>query len=133
MKKDKKNDNQQDDSMWKGAPAEIFLKAKELRDRMTTAEQILWEAVKGNKLNGQKFRRQHPIGLYIVDFYNHKNKLVIELDGGYHENEEQKIKDVEREKNLNFNGLKVIRFKNELVINNLSFVLEKINEELLIK
>ena len=133
MKKDKKNDNQQDDSMWKGAPAEIFLKAKELRDRMTTAEQILWEAVKGNKLNGQKFRRQHPIGLYIVDFYNHKNKLVIELDGGYHENEEQKIKDVEREKNLNFNGLKVIRFKNELVINNLPFVLEKINEELLIK
>ena len=133
MKKDKKNDNQQDDSMWKGAPAELFLKAKELRDRMTTAEQILWEAVKGNKLNGQKFRRQHPIGLYIVDFYNHKNKLVIELDGGYHENEEQKIKDVEREKNLNFNGLKVIRFKNELVINNLSFVLEKINEELLIK
>ena len=133
MKKDKKNDNQQDDSMWKGAPAELFLKAKELRDRMTTAEQILWEAVKGNKLNGQKFRRQHPIGLYIVDFYNHKNKLVIELDGGYHENEEQKIKDVEREKNLNFNGLKVIRFKNELVINNLPFVLEKINEELLIK
>jgi very-short-patch-repair endonuclease len=133
MKKDKKNDNQHDDSMWKGAPAEIFLKAKELRDRMTTAEQILWEAVKGNKLNGQKFRRQHPIGFYIVDFYNHKNKLVIELDGGYHENEEQKIKDVEREKNLNFNGLKVIRFKNELVINNLSFVLEKINEELLIK
>ncbi|WP_396153073.1 endonuclease domain-containing protein [Flavobacterium sp.] len=133
MKKDKKNDNQHDDSMWKGAPAEIFLRAKALRDRMTTAEQILWEAVKGNKLNGQKFRRQHPIGLYIVDFYNHKNKLVIELDGGYHENEEQKIKDLEREKNLNFNGLKVIRFKNELVINNLSFVLEKIKEELLIK
>ncbi len=133
MKKDKKNDNQLDDSMWKGAPAEIFLKAKELRDSMTTAEQILWEAVKGNKLNGLKFRRQHPIGLYIVDFYNHKNKLVIELDGGYHENEEQKIKDIEREKNLNFNGLKVIRFKNELVINNLPFVLEKINEELLIK
>jgi len=133
MKKDKKNDNQHDDSMWKGAPAELFSKAKELRDRMTNAEQILWEAVKGNKLNGHKFRRQHPIGLYIVDFYNHKNKLVIELDGGYHENEEQKIKDLEREKNLNFNGLKVIRFKNELVINNLSFVLEKIREELLIK
>ncbi|RAR46466.1 endonuclease domain-containing protein [Flavobacterium lacus] len=133
MKKDKKSQLQNDDSMWKGAPPESFLKAKELRNRLTNAEKILWEELKGNKFNGQKFRRQHPIGIYIVDFYNHKNKLVMEIDGGYHDNAEQKLIDFTREEFLKLNGLKVIRFKNESITQNLSFVLEKINEELLIK
>jgi very-short-patch-repair endonuclease len=133
MKKDKKSQLQNDDSMWKGAPPESFLKAKELRSRLTNAEKILWEELKGNKFNGQKFRRQHPIGIYIVDFYNHKNKLVIEIDGGYHDNAEQKLIDFTREEFLKLNGLKVIRFKNESITQNLSFVLEKINEELLIE
>jgi very-short-patch-repair endonuclease len=100
---------------------------------MTKAELILWDELKGNKLNGQKIRRQHPIGIYIVDFYNHKNKLVIEIDGEYHNTEEQKIKDIEREQFLLFNGLKIIRFKNETIINNLSEALEIINNELLLK
>ena len=129
----KKNDLQHQDSMWKGAPKELFLKAKDLRNRMTSAELLLWEALKGNKLNGQKFRRQHPIGIYIVDFYNHKNKLVIEIDGEYHDSEEQKIKDFEREEFLHFNGLKIVRFKNETIVNNLSKVLERINDEIIIK
>jgi very-short-patch-repair endonuclease len=133
MKKDKKSQLQNDDSMWKGAPPESFLKAKELRNRLTNAEKILWEEIKGNKFNGQKFRRQHPIGIYIVDFYNHKNKLVIEIDGAYHDNAEQKLIDFTREEFLKLNGLKVIRFKNESITQNLSFVLEKINEELVIK
>jgi very-short-patch-repair endonuclease len=133
MKKDKKNQLHHEDSMWKGARQDLFFKAKELRNRMTSSEQILWEAVKANKLNGQKFRRQHPVGIYIVDFYNHKNKLVIEIDGGYHNSEEQKLKDLEREEFLKFNGLKVIRFKNESINDNLPFVLEKISEELLLK
>jgi len=129
----KENDLQHQDSMWKGAPQEIFLKAKDLRRKMTKAELILWDELKGNKLNGQKFRRQHPIGIYIVDFYNHKNKLVIEIDGEYHNTEEQKIKDIEREQFLLFNGLKIIRFKNETIISNLSEALEIINSELLLK
>jgi very-short-patch-repair endonuclease len=129
----KENDLQHQDSMWKGAPQEIFLKAKDLRSKMTKAESILWHALRGNKLNGQKFRRQHPLGIYIVDFYNHKNKLVIEIDGEYHNTEEQKIKDIEREQFLLFNGLKIIRFKNETIINNLSEALEIINSELLLK
>jgi very-short-patch-repair endonuclease len=97
---------------------------------MTKAEEVLWEVLRGNKLNGHKFRRQHPIGLYIVDFYNHKNNLVVEVDGDYHDTEDQKLKDIERTKFLEFNGLKVIRFKNDDVLSDLSFVLEKIQEEL---
>jgi len=133
MKKDKKNQLHHENSMWKGARQDLFFKANQLRIRMTASEQILWEAVRENKLNGQKFRRQHPVGIYIVDFYNHKNKLVIEIDGGYHNSEEQKLKDLEREEFLKFNGLKVIRFKNESINDNLQFVLEKISEELLLK
>ncbi len=130
MNKNKRSNPQYDDSMWKGAPQDLFLKAQDLRRRMTKAEEVLWEALRGNKLNGHKFRRQHPVGLYVVDFYNHKNKLVVELDGGYHDTEDQKLKDIERSRFLEFNGLKVIRFKNDVVLSDLSFVLEKIQEEL---
>lgn len=125
----KKNDLQHENSMWKGAPEALFLKAKDLRSRMTSDEIILWEALKNNKLNGQKFRRQHPIGIFIVDFYNHKNKLVIELDGEYHDSAAQKIKDEERENFVLYNGLKIIRFKNETIINDLAGTLERINKE----
>lgn len=130
MNNKSKHQLQHDDSMWKGAPQEIFLKAKELRKNMTTAEIMLWNVLKGNKLGGHKFRRQHPLGIYIVDFYNHKKKLAIELDGGYHETDEQKQKDLERETFLKFNDLHVIRFSNEIVITNLATVLDEINSKL---
>jgi len=130
MNKNKRSSHQHDESMWKGAPQKVFLNARELRNNMTKAEELLWESLKGNKLNGQKFRRQHPVGVYIADFYNHKNKLIIEIDGDYHDTEEQKLKDIERTKFLEYNGLRVIRFKNEEVLSNLSFVLERIEEEL---
>jgi len=61
----------------------IFGKAKELRKNMTEAEKILWGYLKGG-LNGLKFRRQHPIGVYIADFYCHAIRLVVELDGKIH-------------------------------------------------
>jgi len=86
MVKDKRNPIQQDGSMWKGAPTISFLKANELRDKMTLSERQLWSELEKNKLLGVKFRRQHPIGVYIVDFYAHKLKLIIELDGKYHQN-----------------------------------------------
>ena len=70
-----------------------FEKAKALRMRETKSEKILWDKLKNNQLDGLKFRRQHPISLYIADFYCHKFKLIIELDGKYHEEKEQKIID----------------------------------------
>ncbi len=123
MKKFKTN---YDDGMWKGAPESSFLKAIELRNNETEAEKILWEKLKGNKIKNLKFRRQHPVSLYIADFYCHKLKLIIEIDGEYHLSKEQIIKDSERTAILNSNGLEVIRFRNDEVLNDVDLVLSKI-------
>ena len=86
-------------SMHYGATAKLFELAESLRERMTEAEKILWDSLRNNEWQ-LNFRRQHPISIYIADFYCHKLKLVIELDGGYHENKDVKIHDVEREKDI---------------------------------
>jgi len=115
-----------DESMWKGASAEIFSRAKHLRENMTDTEIKLWEELKNKKLLGHKFRRQHPISNYIVDFYCHKLKLVIEVDGGYHNNLEQLELDKARTEILEFQDLKIIRFSNEEIFKNLSGVINEI-------
>ena len=122
----KKQNPYHDDSMWKGAPPESFAKAMELRRNMTKQELIIWERLKSNQLDGIKFRRQHPIQLFIADFYCHQHKLVIELDGGYHLADEQMKKDAERTEILNSYNLRVIRFTNEEVDIDIEKVLEKI-------
>lgn len=119
-----------DESMWKGAPQENFLKATELRRNMTEAEKVLWERLRNNQLQGIKFRRQHPVHLFIADFYCHKHKLIIEIDGEYHHTEDQKSKDCERTKLLEFQGLKILRFTNEEVINSTESVINKIKHEI---
>ena len=116
------------DSMWKGASPEIFSNAKDLRNKITKAEGLLWEQLKSNKFHNLKFRRQHPILNFVVDFYCHKLKLVIEIDGGYHANKEQIEKDKQRTENLIFNELKVIRFTNSQVKDNIKDVLIGIEE-----
>jgi very-short-patch-repair endonuclease len=116
--------------LWKGAPSSSFEKAKALRMRETKSEKILWDKLKNNQLDGLKFRRQHPISLYIADFYCHKFKLIIELDGKYHEEKEQKIKDQERDEVLKLNGLNILRFKNEEVEKNIDNVLIKIKNHI---
>ena len=68
---------------WAAKP-DIYKKAKELRKSMTVAEELLWNRLKNNKLGGLKFRRQHPLDIFIADFYCHKLKLVIEIDGEIH-------------------------------------------------
>lgn len=115
-----------DDGMWKGAPVSSFKKARVLRENETDTEKILWEKLKNKQLGGFKFRRQHPISLYIADFYCHKLKLIIEIDGGYHYTKEQIPKDNERTKILEFNGVRVIRFSNQEILSNIEKVLEKI-------
>ena len=70
----------------------IFSKARELRNKSTPAEQVFWLRLK-EQFPGYKFRRQHPISIYIVDFYCHKFNLVIEIDGSFHDSEEAKLND----------------------------------------
>lgn len=113
-------------NMHYGASPKLFDLAGELRAKMTTAELILWNIIKVNEWH-LKFRRQHPISNYIADFYCHQIKLVIELDGGYHENKEVKIYEAARENEIKKLGINIIRFKNEEVLNHLENVLNKLN------
>lgn len=124
----KDNKFQHDESMFKGAPSSSFSKAQSLRTNMTKAEIVLWEVLKSNQFEAYKFRRQHPIHNFIVDFYCHQLKLIIEIDGEYHLNKDQHDKDIKRTEILEFQGLKVIRFTNEEVLNNLNKVLEIIHK-----
>ena len=110
-----------------GAPAILFEYAKQLRaEKSTKAEKALWKKLRLKKLRGFRFRFQHPIGNYIADFYCHEKKLIIEIDGGYHFKKEQKELDEMRTEWLNEKGMKVIRFKNEDVLNNIEPVLKEI-------
>jgi len=113
--------------MFYGADKIIFGNAKCLRNNLTEEEIILWGRLKEDIAN-YKFRRQHPISNYIVDFYCHKLKLVIEVDGSIHSSEENQKLDEIRQKNLEKLGLIVFRFTNENVRNKIQNVLDKINE-----
>jgi len=126
----KKENPYHNESMWKGAGSELFKRAEKLRERMTKAEVRLWEELENSQLDGYKFRRQHPIHKFIVDFYCHKLKLIIEVDGKYHESEGQKNTDLERSELLTFQGIKIIRFTNEEVFNNINLVLKQIRKEI---
>ncbi len=89
--------------------------AKEMRKNPTEAESAFWSLVSGNNL-GVKFRRQHVIGNYIVDFVCLEKKLIVELDGGYHDDPEQQIADNIRSKELKEYGFTILRLRNEEVI-----------------
>lgn len=112
--------------MYYGASAAIFQRAEELRKAMTSAENIIWNHIRINEWKVQ-FRRQHPIAQFVVDFYCHALKLVIEIDGDIHEREEVKRKDADRENRLKNLGLTVIRFKNVEIFNNSRSVLQDID------
>ena len=101
---------------------EKLQRAKELRREMTPAEKLLWQEVRAKKL-GVRFRRQQIIQGFIVDFYCHKAGLVIEVDGDIHDL--QKEEDERREKVLSALGLRVVRFRNDEVLKNLSAVVNK--------
>jgi very-short-patch-repair endonuclease len=108
-----------------GADLNIKSKAKDLRKNMTSHERILWYFLRKRKLNGIHFRRQHPYGIYILDFYCFEKQLVIEIDGMIHlKNIEY---DEERTAYLESSGLKVIRFKNEDVEERIEWVLKQIS------
>jgi very-short-patch-repair endonuclease len=104
----------------------IMHRAGELRKELTPAERKLWAYLRGDKLNGVNFRRQHAIGNYIVDFVSIKEKLIIELDGSQHL--EQEEYDIERTRYLESQGYRVIRFWNNQVENEINGVIQKLDE-----
>ncbi|WP_240625400.1 endonuclease domain-containing protein [Spirosoma pollinicola] len=103
---------------------------RELRQKQTKAEEVLWAELRGRRLINVKFRRQHSFGHFIVDFYCFDFKLVIEIDGAVHNTREARISDAEREVVLCDLGLTVMRFTNNDVLNRLDNVLQKIQENL---
>lgn len=102
---------------------------KELRNNSTEAEKILWDYLKHSKLGGFKFARQYSAGPYILDFYCHKIRLAIELDGNQHEKEENVLYDKDRDDYLRSINIKTIRFWNSEVISDIKSVLDKIYNE----
>ncbi len=90
-----------------------------LRRRETGAEKLAWQVLRNRNIKGLKFRRQHQIGSYIVDFYCNELKLIIELDGGIHLDPEQKEKDRHRDDYLRSSGFTVLRFPNNTVLQNI--------------
>jgi len=103
--------------------------ARKLRKNSTKTEEYLWRYLKNRYIEGFKFRRQEPIGQYVVDFVNFKNKIIVELDGGQHII--MKAKDHERDRWLKKQGFKVLRFWDNEVLRNIEGVLETIRRELL--
>ncbi len=100
-----------------------------LRGQLTPAEARLWKHLQRGQLEGRKFRRQHGIGCYIVDFYCSGECLVIELDGAAHDGEEAWQRDAARTSYLKAQGMRVIRFENREVMENLEGVLAAIREK----
>lgn len=103
----------------------IIKKARILRKEHTKTEKILWEKLRGNKL-GKKWRRQHPIDMYVVDFYCPQIKLCVELDGSTHKIKENKEYDKIREAYLKDKNIKTLRFWNSEIENNIDAVLKEI-------
>ena len=103
--------------------------AAKLRKDMTEVEKKLWSKLRSGRLNGYKFRRQFPMGNYIIDFYCSSHKLAIELDGSQHLDDNAQVnKDLKRDEYLRLQGISVLRFWNNEVNENLNEVTEKIIE-----
>ena len=95
---------------------------------MTDAERVLWRKVRAHRFAGFKFKRQEPMGLYVVDFVCYEAKLIIELDGGQHA--EQQEADAERTRWLESRGFRVVRFWNNDVLANIAGVMQAIEKEI---
>jgi len=115
--------------MYNGAEPILFEFAKKLKANPTEAESVLWLYLSNNQI-GFRFKRQHPIKHFIADFYCHKAKLVIEIDGGYHQLPEQYEYDKNRDYELEELELKVIRFTNEQVLFDIENTMKSIQKEL---
>ncbi|WP_244670209.1 endonuclease domain-containing protein [Rhodoplanes elegans] len=111
--------------VWRVTP-KMRARSRALRQDMTDAERKLWFALRAHRLGGASFRRQTPVGPYVVDFVCHQHRLVVEIDGGQHFEEAQRDLDLRREAFLRSKGYRVMRFSNLDVLTNLPGVLETI-------
>jgi len=114
--------------MYYGATEEIQERAKLLRKTETNAESLLWKYLRNKRFKNLKFRRQHPISKFIADFYCHEIKLVVEVDGEIHLKEENKEYDENRTAEMERFELKIVRFTNDEIENNISLVLKTLTE-----
>ena len=112
--------------MYFGAKQSIFKLAKELRKSETEAEKILWSKLNRNQILGLQFRRQHPINIFIADFYCVRIKLIIEVDGSIHEIVENQEHDLGRAQILNDFGITLIRFSNKQIFDEIDSTVEQI-------
>jgi len=104
--------------------------ARELRKAETSAEALLWERLRNRQLLGFKFRRQHQFGDYIADFFCSEANLVVECDGGIHEQNESWHRDQGRDAYMISHGLRVLRFSNQRILNDIESVLREIQQHL---
>jgi very-short-patch-repair endonuclease len=119
-----------DRHMFYGAKRNIFLRAIELRNTMTEAEKNLWEELKKKEIFNARWKRQHPIDIFVVDFYCHKHKLAIEVDGEIHLKEEIREHDDGRSHDIEKLGIKILRFTNKEIFDNIEFVRNRILKEI---
>ena len=101
---------------------------RQLRMTLTPAEARLWKHLQSRQLAGRKFRRQHSIGPYVLDFYCPREHLAVELDGAAHDHERAVERDEARTRYLESHGIKVVRFENRDVMNNMEGVLQAIKD-----
>jgi imidazole glycerol-phosphate synthase subunit HisF len=113
-------------AMFYGASQNTFEKARILRNNMTEAETIMWDMLKNRNIFKAKFRRQHPIAIFIVDFYCHEYKLAIEIDGEIHLKNEVKEYDDGRSYDIEKFGIKILRFTNNDVFTDLEKIIKEI-------
>ena len=113
-------------TMFYGASPNTFDKARLLRNNMTEAEKIVWDKLKNRKVFKARFRRQHPIGSFIVDFYCHEYMLAIEIDGEIHLKTEVNEYDDGRSHDIEKLGIKILRFTNNEVFTNLNKIIVEI-------
>lgn len=103
--------------------------AKTLRKNQTEVERLLWSKIRNRQIEGMKFRRQVPLNGYIVDFICYEKKIIIELDGGHHNNVHRKEYDKLRTRVLKSKGYKVLRFWNSEILSNMDGTLNFIRSE----
>jgi len=115
-----------DNPLYMGASRRTFSNARDLRNNLTEAESILWKKLRNKRLNGFKFRRQHPIAGFIADFYCHESKLIIEIDGNIHDSSYNRERDEGRTFELEALGIRVIRFKNQDILNDVDRIISEI-------
>jgi very-short-patch-repair endonuclease len=105
---------------------DLMLAAKGLRSSMSEAERVLWQALCGGQVDGLRFRRQHSVGPFVLDFWRPRIKLALEVDGSIHDDEDQAVRGAERSAHLAAYGYRVLRVTNDGVLNNLPAVLDGI-------